>query len=215
MNSQVFEDIPPDYVWEIVPARPPLVHRNCAKCEKTRRFYCSGKFRVNAQQKNVDVWLIYKCTACDATWNCSVLRQVSPRSIDPDLYNKFQINDQGTCWDYAFNHELLKRNGVVPDPSVDYTVEGQSINLADLSTEKLSILIKFRHRFDLRLETLLSHRLLLSRKQLELLFENGSLEVSPAVRNLRRKLKGDVLVVLSVNDVARSLGRPAPVSPHL
>ena len=40
------------------------VYHRCGGCGKKREFVNSGKFRVNANGKNVDVWLIYRCSKC-------------------------------------------------------------------------------------------------------------------------------------------------------
>ena len=66
-------------IWKIEPLGLPLVLRHCKKCGKTAEFICSGQFRVNAQRKYLDIWLIYKCAKCDTTWNAAVYSRVSPQ----------------------------------------------------------------------------------------------------------------------------------------
>lgn len=65
-------------IWEIQCHSSLPAYRYCKKCGEKRAFTCSGQFRVNAQQKHLDVWLIYKCPDCDTTWNASVCCRVSP-----------------------------------------------------------------------------------------------------------------------------------------
>src|SRR5262245_25452138 len=101
-----------DLVWRVVPIEPPLVVKDCTKCSRRSRFSSSGKFRVNAQQRSLDVWLIYKCVTCESTWNCRIMRRVAPTSIEPELYARFLRNDSDAVRRYAFDLELLKRNGV-------------------------------------------------------------------------------------------------------
>ncbi len=52
--------------WRVTPLQPPLVRRHCSRCAAARAFACSLKFRTNAQKKRLDVWLIYRCSACAA-----------------------------------------------------------------------------------------------------------------------------------------------------
>ncbi|MED1874141.1 DUF1062 domain-containing protein [Brevibacillus borstelensis] len=41
---------------------PPPAIKYCKKCGKKTEYVCSGLFRVNAQCKYLDIWLIYKCS---------------------------------------------------------------------------------------------------------------------------------------------------------
>lgn len=49
--------------WVVVPTCLPLVLRRCHVCA-SEHFRASGKFRVNANHKLIDVWLLALCTAC-------------------------------------------------------------------------------------------------------------------------------------------------------
>ena len=69
-----------EIVWKIECAGLPTAERHCKKCGAWRAFECSGCFRVNAQKRMLDVWLIYKCPECDDTWNMTVLSRVAPQS---------------------------------------------------------------------------------------------------------------------------------------
>jgi len=39
-----------EYIWEIKAHNTPLLKRSCSHCDSDR-FYCSEKFRMNAQKK--------------------------------------------------------------------------------------------------------------------------------------------------------------------
>ena len=75
--------------------------KHCSKCGKNSRFVCSGKFRVNANGKRVDVWLIYRCERCKTTWNKEIFSGVKPSRIDRELYQAFLDNDWETAMRYA------------------------------------------------------------------------------------------------------------------
>jgi len=66
---------------------------------------------VNGQKKNLDVWLIYKCTVCNTTWNLTILSRIAPRSIPPELLTGFHENDPDLANRYANDAALIKRNG--------------------------------------------------------------------------------------------------------
>ena len=50
-------------IWEVRYLSLPQVLRHCKKCGQKTLFTCSEKFRVNAQQKTLDIWLIYSIAA--------------------------------------------------------------------------------------------------------------------------------------------------------
>jgi len=82
----------------------PTRTRYCSKCKKTSSFVCSGKFRVNANGKHLDVWLIYRCERCNTTWNQEIYARVKPSRIDKELYQAFVDNDWETALRYAGNN---------------------------------------------------------------------------------------------------------------
>src|SRR5262247_3658903 len=89
-------------VWSVVALEAPRVDRRCPRCGGPRRFVSSDKFRINAQKRRLDVWLIYKCEACDFTWNLTVLERVLPEEIDAGRYRRFLDNDREEAWACAF-----------------------------------------------------------------------------------------------------------------
>ena len=54
--------------------------RRCGGCGKKMVFECAGKFRVNANGRRLDVWLIYRCQRCGHTWNIPLYERISPES---------------------------------------------------------------------------------------------------------------------------------------
>lgn len=190
-----------DIFWKIVPTNTPKVIKNCTKCGKQKPFNCSEKFRINAQQRNLDVWLIYKCEKCDATWNCSILRRISPNSLTPESYRCFLQNDRNTAWQYAFDFELLKRNGVRVEQEVDYFVDGPQPQWEHMGKDNLKIAITFDYMGRWRIDTLLAKRLGVSRKNLHKLFEVGGLTFTPMVQDLSMSLQGFTLLEIRVEDL--------------
>ena len=80
------------YMWEVKARTVPLLKRKCNHCD-SNRFYCSEKFRINAQKKNIDIWLIYRCIKCDSTFNMTIISRSKPELINKDLFNKFLENN--------------------------------------------------------------------------------------------------------------------------
>ena len=75
--------------------------KNCPKCRKKTAFICSGKFRINAQKKLLDIWLIYKCSVCGKTWKASVFSRLAVASMPTKLLERFQNNDPDLAEYYA------------------------------------------------------------------------------------------------------------------
>ena len=89
-------------VWSVVALATPRVERHCPRCDERRDFVCSDNFRINAQKRRLDVWLIHRCAVCAATWNLTALERVAPEDIDPARYQRFLANDSEEAWAWAF-----------------------------------------------------------------------------------------------------------------
>lgn len=97
--------------WRVVYTALPTALRYCKKCKAKAGFYPSGQFRVNANQKLLDVWLIYKCNGCNATWNLPLLIRKNVAAIPAELLPNILNNNAATAAAYAANTALLKQNG--------------------------------------------------------------------------------------------------------
>ncbi|TGV94053.1 DUF1062 domain-containing protein, partial [Mesorhizobium sp. M2D.F.Ca.ET.145.01.1.1] len=71
--------------WTIAPKIAPRPLINCNRCGGVKAYRCSGKFRVNANGKRIDVWLIYRCVDCDNSWNFGIFERCNRRDIGPAL----------------------------------------------------------------------------------------------------------------------------------
>ena len=188
-----------DLVWRVATTEAPLVVKDCAKCSVRSRFVCSEKFRVNAQQRSIDVWLIYRCTACDSTWNCRLIRRAAPTAIDPDLYAKFLSNDRDAAMRYAFDLALLKRNGVTAEYRGEVVLEGPELAPSAFASGTARVLVSCELAGRWRLDRLLAVKLGISRSRLEKLFDEGGIEVDPPVRRLGAALGERTLVVVRLD----------------
>ena len=163
------------FTWEIRVKNCPLLIKKCSHCDSDR-FYCSDKFRMNAQKKNIDVWLIYRCVKCDNTCNMTLLSRTKPDLIDKKLFHSFSMNDREVAWQYAFSAGVASRNNLQLDyDSVEYEVIN-TVSLEDIlnmSSEIISIQVKCDFDLSLKLSSLIKRCLPLSSTRLKLLFEKG------------------------------------------
>jgi hypothetical protein len=148
-------------------------------------FACSLKFRTNAQKKRVDVWLIYRCGACDQVWNLPILERVGVGEIAPEAFDAIARNDPALALRHAFDRTRLMRHGAieeVPDVSIRKSHDASCAGKAGT----IAITIVLTLPCGLRLDRLLTGGLGVSRAQLDRLHEAGSLSLSPAARKALR-----------------------------
>lgn len=165
--------------------------RYCKKCRNNAEFVSSGNFRVNAQQKSLDVWLIYKCSNCDVTWNLTVLSRLSPRAISVDLLRGFHENDPDLAIRYATDVALIKRNGAtLGNPEIEI------VGVDVISGESTRIKLISEIPLEVKAETAIRNKLGLSRTVFDKLRTTGKL-VCVSGHNLGKcKLTGEIIVEL-------------------
>lgn len=188
----------PEVRWRVVPLETPRVLRHCAKCGGIRRFASSDKFRVNAQQRKVDVWLIYKCLECASTWNCTIISRRTAKEIGAARYLRFQHNDKELAWVCAFDFGLLSRVGVQVDATVEVRIERPGVDSLEHSQQGKKIRLEFTHPGIIRLDRLLAEQLQVSRSCLQRWLDSGRLLIRPEEKNaLRKPARSGQIVYLS------------------
>jgi len=177
----------PEVHWHVVPLHTPRVIRHCAKCGKVRRFASSDRFRLNAQQVTVDVWLVYKCVECECTWNCAIIERCPVRNIDPGTYGLFEKNDRELAWSCAFNYALLSRADAQVDTTFEVTVQSSTTGLDDNSFGASRIItIESPYAGIIRVDRLLAQQLRISRTCVQEMYKSGRLRIYPDGKNALR-----------------------------
>ena len=195
--------------WEVKAKNPPLLIKKCSHCD-SNRFYCSDKFRMNAQKKNIDVWLIYRCVKCDNTCNLTLLSRSKPDLIDKTLFHSFSMNDKDTAWKYAFSTEMEKKNSLRLDyGSVEYVVVPDTSfeDLLNLSNEVIKIHIKCEFEFDLKLSSLIRRCFSLSANQVKRMFEDGIIIISGNKPPQKHKVKDGDMILIQKEELDKSVSR--------
>ncbi|WP_104383074.1 DUF1062 domain-containing protein [Sphingobacterium sp. HMA12] len=181
-----------EYTWAVSPNNTPLLKKSCSHCD-SKQFYCSEKFRINAQKKNIDVWLIYRCVKCDSTYNLTIFSRTRPTAIDSILFNKFQNNDTELAWRYAFSEEMRRKNKVEADlATVTYVLQYDQISsdeLLSLNERILTFEVDYPFDFQLRLSSLIRTCLNLSSRQLDQLITQEAIMVTRKYLQKKHKIK--------------------------
>lgn len=195
------------FTWEIKVKNCPLLIKKCSHCDSDR-FYCSDKFRMNAQKKNIDVWLIYRCVKCDNTCNLTLVSRSKPDLIDKSLFHSFSVNDKKAAWQYAFSAELERKNNLKLDyGSVEYEVISSISpeDIQNLSDEVISIRIKCDFDFNLKLSSLVRRCLSLSANQVKRLFEQNVISTSASQPLQKQKVRNGDVILIDREQLTKSL----------
>ena len=170
---------PAEIRWRVLALRPPRALRPCAGCGGIRPFDPSGRFRVNAQKRRLDVWLVYRCARCDGTWNLEVLARVRPDAVDPEQLSRFHANDTEAALAVAFDTARLARAGARVEAVGGYRVERADGPWPGPHEGGPAVRLELATPCAVRLERLLAAELGLSRAALRRLVEEGKLRVDP------------------------------------
>lgn len=179
-------------IWEVKIISPPPAVRHCKKCGRKTAFYSSGAFRVNAQRKSLDIWLIYKCEECDSTWNMTIASRVNPASVDIALLEKFHGNDQELAFHYAMDLGLIGKNGADAGIPV-YKIEGEVLE-PDKLMEPVRLRICCFYPLGLKLSQVMREKLGISKRMLEFMLEQGQLSCEGAADFSKCRLQKEIVV---------------------
>ena len=118
--------------WTIEPLELPQVIKHCSKCGQGAHFTNSEKFRVNANKKNLDIWLIYHCNKCKSTYNLTVYERIAPTELSTNELERYMTNNKALAKQVGFNQALHFKNKVSLDlAAVPFEVSGNPVSLED------------------------------------------------------------------------------------
>ncbi|MFG2671705.1 DUF1062 domain-containing protein [Streptomyces sp. NPDC048445] len=176
--------------WVVMPTCLPLVLRRCHTCA-SGSFRANGKFRVNANHKLLDAWLLALCTTCGETTKLTVLERAHVRSIRPELLDRMHDNDPGLAAELLQDPVLRRRNRVALDWTGAWRLDtGESANP---QSEVLDVSVRFAARIPVRPLRLIAEGCGLSRAEAERLLTEGNLV---SATRLSGKLSGDFAFLL-------------------
>ncbi|MBB6035204.1 DUF1062 domain-containing protein [Phytomonospora endophytica] len=173
-----------------MPTRLPLVRRRCHACGH-ERFKASGKFRVNANHKLLDVWLLALCANCDETAKLTVMERVNVRSIRPELLDRLHHDDPALVAELIADPGLHRRNRVSLDWDGAWRLDIACVDPAD--REVLDVSVRFAARVPLRPMRLIAEGCGLSRAETERLAAEGRIV---SLARLSSRLSGDFTFTL-------------------
>lgn len=158
--------------WVVIPTCLPLILRRCHACA-SERFRASGKFRVNANHKLLDAWLLALCTACGETAKLTVLERMNVRCIRPALLDRLHDNDPGLTAELLQDQVVRRRNRIALDWHNAWRLDrAESV---PLDREVIHVSVRFAAQIPVRPERLIAEGCGLSRAEVERLITEGKL----------------------------------------
>jgi hypothetical protein len=146
--------------WLVRPTDFPSIRRRCRTCPSTQ-YRTQGRFRVNANHKLLDVWLLALCVQCGETVKLTVLERVHVSSIEPAMLAGFHDNAPALAATLLADPQLAHRNDVVLDWTDAWTLETSPVELP--KADIIHVSVHFAQRIPIRLTTLIATGLELSR----------------------------------------------------
>ncbi|MGC4947428.1 DUF1062 domain-containing protein [Streptomyces sp. DT224] len=158
--------------WAVMPTRLPLVLRRCHSCA-SGTFRPHGTFRVNANHKLLDAWLLALCTGCGDTTKVAVLERAHVRSVRPELLDRMHANDPALARELLQDGVVRRRNRI----ALDWTGAWRLDTGGDTRPEHeaIDVSVRFGARIPLRPLRLIADGFGLSRADTERLLAEGNL----------------------------------------
>lgn len=185
-----------DRRWEINITGLPMIKKKCPKCNSIH-YSCSEKFRMNAQKKNIDIWLIYKCVSCNTTLNVTILSRTKPELVPKGLFEQFTINDPATAWRYALDPEIIRKNSLELDYStMEYEIRCEPVTLDSIACgddEVVSFIMETKTDIPVKLSVIIRKHFGISLSQLDKMTEAGIFTISTSVNLKKCKIKDGLI----------------------
>ena len=167
-------DIDRKALWVIRELGLPAIVKACVTCRSTRH-HPTGKFRVNANSKLLDVWMLINCELCDRTSKIPIHERINVRALANERLVMFEKNDPAMARHLAMDASLASRAGYRLDWSGTWELETDMpfYELERADPAPLEVVIRFELPAPIRVEKLLMAGFGLSRSAARGMVESG------------------------------------------
>ncbi|WP_231332722.1 DUF1062 domain-containing protein [Actinomadura graeca] len=149
--------------WVVRRTRLPLLSLRCVDCRSGSATVGEGRFRVNANGKLLDVWLLVRCLSCDRTAKLTVHERVPAGSFDPAELHGYRVNDPDLVASRLLDPLLARRNRFTLDWTGAWRLDAPSARLDEAWPVKVEVV--FEDPVPVRPERLIASGLGLSRNE--------------------------------------------------
>jgi len=149
--------------WTVRRTRLPLLSLRCVDCPSRSATTGNGRFRVNANGKLLDVWLLVRCVSCDRTSKLALHERATVRSLDPALLDGYHANDPKLVAATLLDPHFARRHGLTLDWQGAWRLDAPPAPLDEAWPWQVAV--DFEDPVPLRPDRLIAHGLRLSRNE--------------------------------------------------
>lgn len=191
--------------WRLRPAALPRLVRHCPQCGVPQPFICNERFRMNAQKKVIDVWLLYRCRECEDTWKLPIHSRAPISRLAASEIEAFERNDRAAAHLHACDVSRIRTHVTRIELAEEVHVEREVTDAAaDAPGDMITIAVI--GPCDIRLDRLLARELGISRSALQDWAERGRLRVEPQQKESLRRRACDGQRICFVDGIACRVG---------
>jgi hypothetical protein len=169
-------------LWVIRELGLPAIVKACVSCRSTRH-HPTGKFRVNANGKLLDVWLLICCELCGRTSKIPIHERIYVQALESERLLMFENNDPAMVRDLAMDRALAGKAAYQFDWSGTWELETDmpSCELEREDPAPLKVMIRFELPVPIRVEKLLATGFGLSRSAVRGMVDSGRIRLPLAI----------------------------------
>ncbi|QUQ72276.1 DUF1062 domain-containing protein [Kutzneria sp. CA-103260] len=160
-------------LWVVRELGLPVIVRPCPSCRSTRH-RPTGKFRVNASGKLLDVWLLIGCEQCGRTSKIPLYERVHVQALDHRRLLMFERNDPAMVRQLVMDTALAGRSGYQLDWTGTWALD---TDMPFYDMEPLEVFVRFELPAPIRVVKLLMAGFGLSRSAVRGLVDSGRLRL--------------------------------------
>jgi hypothetical protein len=175
-------DIGRKALWVIRELGLPAIVKACVSC-RAARHHPTGKFRVNANGKLLDVWMLIRCELCGRTSKIPIHERIYVQALRSERLLMFENNDPAMVRDLAMDGALAARAAYQLDWSGTWELETgmPSCELERADPAPLEVVIRFELPAPIRVEKLLTTGFGLSRSAVKGMVDSGRIRLPIAI----------------------------------
>ena len=176
-------------LWVVRECGLPTIVKPCVDCCGTRH-RPSGKIRVNANGKLLDVWLLLICAGCGRTSKVPVLERVHVQTLEHARQLAYEANDPAMVRSLTMSASLAAKNGYRLDWASTWELETDMPFYSPSDPAPLKVLVSFSLPAPIRVERLLMLGLGVSRADARRMVAEGRIRL-PAALDAKGKVHQD------------------------
>jgi hypothetical protein len=169
-------------LWVVKELGLPAIVKACVSC-RSKRHHPTGKFRVNANGKRLDVWMLICCELCGRTSKIPVHERIHVRALEHERLLMFENNGPAMVRRLALDAALAGKTAYRLDWSGTWELE-TDLPFYDIESDdpqSLEVVIRFELPAPIRVERLLTAGFGMSRSAVRGLVDSGRIRLSMAI----------------------------------